>query len=153
MNKLRLQKLLNCIVLSSALLSSSLVADDTTLAQKGYDIVARADRSDRGFADSRVQLEMVLRNAAGVETRRQLEITTLELPDESVGDKSLIVFSAPADINGTALLSHAQILDPDNQWLFLPALKRTKRISSKNHDSSGFSLSLYFFLIGFPFLL
>ena len=30
------------------------------------------------------------------------------------------------------MLSHANILDPDNQWLFLPALKRVKRISSAN---------------------
>jgi outer membrane lipoprotein-sorting protein len=42
------------------------------------------------------------------------------------------VFDSPKDIKGTALLSHAQILDPDNQWLFLPALKRVKRISSAN---------------------
>ncbi|MEM8916526.1 MAG: outer membrane lipoprotein-sorting protein, partial [Pseudomonadota bacterium] len=34
--------------------------------------------------------------------------------------------------DGTALLSHAKILDPDDQWLFLPALKRVKRISSSN---------------------
>ena len=50
----------------------------------------------------------------------------------SVGDKSLVVFDNPSDIKGTALLSHAQILDPDNQWLYLPALKRVKRISSAN---------------------
>jgi hypothetical protein len=30
------------------------------------------------------------------------------------------------------LLSHAQIIDPDAQWLFLPSLKRVKRISSAN---------------------
>ncbi|MEL6266267.1 MAG: outer membrane lipoprotein-sorting protein, partial [Pseudomonadota bacterium] len=35
-------------------------------------------------------------------------------------------------IEGTALLSHAKILDPDDQWLYLPALKRVKRISSSN---------------------
>jgi len=44
----------------------------------------------------------------------------------------MIVFDSPADINGTALLSHAKILDPDDQWLYLPALKRIKRISSVN---------------------
>ncbi|MDX1579807.1 MAG: outer membrane lipoprotein-sorting protein, partial [Gemmatimonadota bacterium] len=33
---------------------------------------------------------------------------------------------------GTALLSHTKILDPDDQWLFLPALERVKRISSSN---------------------
>lgn len=99
---------------------------------KGFEVAARSDRSDLGFGDSSVHLKMVLRNAAGQETTRSLYIKTLEKPNEDVGDKSLIVFDKPADIDGTALLSHARILEADNQWLFLPALKRTKRISSVN---------------------
>ena len=107
-------------------------AADVTAEEKGFEIAARSDRSDRGFGDSSVDLKMVLRNAAGKETTRELSLTTFEMPDEEVGDKSLIVFESPRDIDGTALLSHANILDPDDQWLFLPALKRTKRISSVN---------------------
>jgi hypothetical protein len=108
-------------------------ADSTPDAeQHGFELAARSDRSDRGFGDSIVDLKMVLRNAAGKETTRDLSIRTLEMPDESVGDQSLIVFASPADIDGTALLSHAQILEPDDQWLYLPALKRVKRISSVN---------------------
>ena len=30
------------------------------------------------------------------------------------------------------MLSHTKVLEADDQWLFLPALKRVKRISSKN---------------------
>jgi hypothetical protein len=97
-----------------------------------YEIAARSDRTDLGFGDSEVELQMVLRNAAGQESTRSLRIATLEKPDESVGDKSLVVFDTPRDIEGTALLSHAKILDPDDQWLYLPALKRVKRISSSN---------------------
>ncbi|MFQ6006785.1 MAG: outer membrane lipoprotein-sorting protein, partial [Woeseia sp.] len=104
----------------------------TEAERLGFEVAARADRSDRGFRDSEVDLEMVLRNAAGRESRRKLRITTLEIPDESLGDKSLVVFDSPNDIKGTALLSYARILDPDDQWLFLPALKRVKRISSAN---------------------
>ncbi|MEE8236785.1 MAG: outer membrane lipoprotein-sorting protein [Gammaproteobacteria bacterium] len=103
-----------------------------TPEEKGFAIAARSDRSDRGFGDSRVDLKMILRNAAGAKASRALEIRTLEIPNEDVGDKSLIVFESPADIDGTALLSHAKILEPDNQWLYLPALKRVKRISSRN---------------------
>lgn len=99
---------------------------------KGFDIAARSDRTDLGFGDSRVPLKMVLTNAAGQSTTRELEVTTLEKESEEVGDKSLVLFSSPRDIDGTALLSHAKILDPDDQWLFLPALKRVKRISSSN---------------------
>jgi hypothetical protein len=100
--------------------------------ERGFEIAARSDRSDLGFGDSEVALEMVLRNAAGQESTRSLRIATLEKPDESVGDKSLVVFDTPRDIEGTALLSHARILEPDDQWLYLPALKRVKRISSAN---------------------
>ncbi len=100
--------------------------------EKGFEIAARSDRTDLGFGDSEVELQMVLRNAAGQESTRSLRIATLEKPDESVGDKSLVVFDTPRDIEGTALLSHAKILDPDDQWLYLPALKRVKRISSSN---------------------
>ncbi len=111
--------------------SAAVLAEQTT-EEKGFEIAARSDRSDRGFSDSTVDLKMVLRNAANKESSRTLVIKTLEIPDENVGDKSLVVFDSPRDINGTALLSHAKILDPDDQWLYLPALKRVKRISSTN---------------------
>lgn len=100
--------------------------------EKGYQIAARSDRSDRGFSDSMVALNMVLRNAAGRQSARTLRIKTLEVENEHLGDKSLVIFDHPKDIKGAALLSHAKILEPDNQWLFLPALKRVKRISSSN---------------------
>jgi predicted RND superfamily exporter protein/outer membrane lipoprotein-sorting protein len=116
------------------LLPTSLTSAETaeTAGEKGYAIAARADRSDRGFTNSTVDLQMVLRNKAGKESTRTLSIRTLEVPDESLGDQSLIVFDSPRDIDGTALLSHARILEPDDQWLYLPALKRVKRISSVN---------------------
>ncbi len=107
------------------------IAANTT-ENPGFDIAARSDRTDLGFGDSRVELQMILRNAAGQQATRSLKIATLEKPDESVGDKSLVLFDTPRDIEGTALLSHAKILDPDDQWLFLPALKRVKRIASSN---------------------
>ena len=107
-------------------------AEANTAEEKGFEIAARSDRTDLGFGESEVELQMILRNAAGQQSTRELRISTLEKPDESVGDKSLVLFDTPRDIEGTALLSHAKILDPDDQWLYLPALKRVKRISSSN---------------------
>lgn len=123
--------LLVVLVVAAAMLFA-VSAQAVTPEEKGYEIAARSDRSDRGFKDNEVRLKMVLRNAAGQQTSRTLFIKTLEVPDENLGDKSLIVFDSPADIDGTALLSHAKILKPDDQWLYLPALKRVKRISSVN---------------------
>jgi outer membrane lipoprotein-sorting protein len=121
---------LTTLLLACALYLPHALAED--LESKGFEIAARSDHTDRGFSGSKVELTMVLRNAAGKESSRTLEIQTLEAPDDDVGDKSLVIFDSPRDINGTALLSHAKIIDPDDQWLYLPALKRVKRISSTN---------------------
>ena len=123
------------LALAAALLAAPPLVDlgrAATDEERGFEVAARSDRSDRGFGDSEVELQMILRNAAGQEATRTLRIATLEIPDEDVGDRSLVVFHSPKDIDGTALLSHAKILEPDNQWLYLPALKRVKRISSAN---------------------
>ena len=99
---------------------------------KGEAIAGKSDRSDLGFGDSKAELTMVLENRKGQTSERRLRIHTLEVPDEDTGDKSLVIFDRPRDIKGTALLSFAHILKPDDQWLYLPALKRVKRISSVN---------------------
>jgi outer membrane lipoprotein-sorting protein len=46
-------------------------------------------------------------------------------------DKKIMFFMAPADVRGTSFMnwSYADGRD-DDQWIYLPALKRTKRISS-----------------------
>lgn len=132
MNYSKHRRALTALSLFLALGAVPAIAQDSPEVQKGFDIAARSDRSDLGFGDSRVSAKMILRNAAGQETSRELSFRTLEKENEEVGDKSLVIFDSPRDVEGTALLSHAQILEPDDQWLFLPALKRVKRISSAN---------------------
>ncbi|HIE54069.1 MAG TPA: outer membrane lipoprotein-sorting protein, partial [Chromatiaceae bacterium] len=51
---------------------------------------------------------------------------------EGDGDKTLIVFDEPRDVKGTALLTFSHKVEDDDQWLYLPALKRVKRIASRN---------------------
>ncbi len=130
MKMIQFRTLLSSAVLLAAFIATPALAE--TPEEKGFAIAARSDRSDRGFVDSEVTSTMILRNSQGKESKRVLFQRILEVQDESVGDKGILVFQSPADVNGTALLSHAHILDPDDQWLYLPALKRVKRISSKN---------------------
>ena len=47
-------------------------------------------------------------------------------------NEGLTVFNSPHDVKGTAFLSFSHALEPDEQWIYLPALKRVKRISSRN---------------------
>ncbi|MFQ5803751.1 MAG: outer membrane lipoprotein-sorting protein [Candidatus Methylomirabilales bacterium] len=99
---------------------------------KGEAVAREADRRDLGFGDTRTEMKMTLENRKGQTSERRLRIHTFEVLDGNDGDKSLVIFDHPRDIRGTALLSYAHILEPDDQWLFLPALKRVKRISSSN---------------------
>ena len=46
------------------------------------------------------------------------------------------MFDEPRDVKGTAFLIHAHKQEADDQWLYLPALKRVKRISSSNRSGS-----------------
>lgn len=105
---------------------------DVDAAAKGLEIATEWDSRDLGFKDSEASMKMILENRHGEQSERQMRQTILEVPDLDVGDKSLTVFDHPRDVKGTAFLSYAKILDPDDQWLYLPALKRVKRISSKN---------------------
>jgi len=101
-----------------------------TPEDKGLAIAVEADRRDSGWGDMQAELEMILRNRNGDESRRQLRSRSLEVKGD--GDKTLIIFDAPPDVKGTAFLSHTHATRPDDQWLYLPALKRVKRISSAN---------------------
>lgn len=101
-----------------------------TPEEKGLTIAVEADKRDTGWVDQTADLEMVLTNKHGESSQRTMALKSLEVKGD--GDKSLTVFDNPRDIKGTAFLSHTHALEPDDQWLYLPALKRTKRISSAN---------------------
>ena len=98
--------------------------------EKGLEIAIEADKRDSGFGDSSNELRMILRNSHGEESIREMKNNTLEVDGD--GDKSLVVFDRPRDVKGTAFLSHTHKSGADDQWLYLPALKRVKRIASNN---------------------
>jgi outer membrane lipoprotein-sorting protein len=99
-----------------------------TSEERGYAIALEMQRRDAGWRDMRAQMEMVLRNRQGDESHRLLRTLTLEV--EGDGDKGLTIFDTPPDVRGTAFLSFTHPTKADDQWLYLPALKRVKRIAS-----------------------
>ncbi|MBN4016381.1 outer membrane lipoprotein-sorting protein [Rhodospirillaceae bacterium AH-315-P19] len=103
-----------------------------TPEEKGLDIAREIDRRDLGWTDSEVDLNMILINRNGESSTRDLRTQSLENTEAGLGDKGLTIFDRPRDIEGTAFLSHTKITEPDDQWIYLPAIKRVKRISSVN---------------------
>ena len=108
--------------------------EGATPEETGRKIALEARARGEGFGDFTASQIMVLRNRQGQESRRRLRIKVLEVSGD--GDKSLFVFDQPRDVKGTALLIHAHRDEADDQWLYLPALKRVKRISSSNRSGS-----------------
>ena len=117
------------IYLAATLMAAGSVPAQTP-EERGLEIAMAADAKDQGFGDSSAELIMTLRNRHGEESVRHMRSKTLELADD--GDKSLVIFEKPADVKGTALLTFAHKEGDDDQWLYLPALKRVKRISASN---------------------
>lgn len=97
---------------------------------KGTAISKETERRDTGFKDYIAQAEMVLKQQDKELSRREFSTKVLEIVGD--GDHSVNVFSSPKDVAGTAILIHAHGLAPDDQWLFLPAVNRVKRISTKS---------------------
>lgn len=102
--------------------------------EKGLEIAVKADNIDSGFQDFTADMQMILKNKHGQESQRSIRIQTLEV--ERDGDKSLSIFDNPKDVKGTAFLTFSHKNGDDDQWLYLPALKRVKRISSSNKSGS-----------------
>jgi outer membrane lipoprotein-sorting protein len=79
--------------------------------------------------DMKASLTMTLRNSRGdtrVRTIQQFQKTGTDV------EKKLMFFLEPADVRNTAFMnwSYTEAGKNDDQWIYLPALKRIKRISS-----------------------
>jgi len=101
---------------------------------KGLKIATDADLANNGFVDTTANMQMVLRDRAGRESKRKMRYWTLEMDTD--GERTLILFDTPADVRGTAMLTHSHGNKADDQWMYLPAFKRVKRISSANRTGS-----------------
>jgi outer membrane lipoprotein-sorting protein len=113
------------------LLSMVMVAN--VWAISNFELAQKSDAALSGYHDAKAEMVMTLINANGQERQRTMKSMVLE---KKGGDKSLMEFLTPADVKGTKFLSYEHADKDDDQWLYLPALKRVKRIASKNKSGS-----------------
>lgn len=127
-----MNKLLPIVVLALLLTSGdhALAQDTQNSQQKGLEIAKEMKARDRGWGNSQSDLVMTLRTKKGDEIVREMRSKSLEVLGD--GDKGLTIFDTPLDVKGTAFLNHSHTQKNDDQWIFLPALKRVKRIASRN---------------------
>ncbi|MCK5137098.1 MAG: outer membrane lipoprotein-sorting protein [Bacteroidales bacterium] len=82
--------------------------------------------------DQTSDLTMTLINKSGAQRVRKIKQFTKDLGDV---EKSIMFFLSPADVKNTSFMSWSYDSDQsDDQWIYLPALKKTKRISSHSKN-------------------
>jgi Outer membrane lipoprotein-sorting protein len=125
-------------VLASTVLLAPFMATATlrppSAGLTGEEIERRQDTMQSGYVGESRTMTLTLINAHGVQSVRKLNFSGFE--GQARRDKTLLTFNFPADMKGTVLLTHEQGDKDDDQWLYLPAVKRVKRIASSNKSGS-----------------
>ena len=120
-------------MIKKILLTLSLSAS-VLLAQTGRDIMDKVQARDDGDnIITNMQMQLIDKN----KHKRVREMRTYS-KDKGEDELKLIFFLAPSDVKNTAFLTYDYKDDnkDDDQWLYLPALNKTKRIPSSDKDSS-----------------
>ena len=117
----------NLIILIAIICSTSLFAQDAKSIVEKF-------KTEMEATDQEVTLTMQLVGKSGSIRERSLIWSTMKA--KTGLSSSYLLFTAPADIKGTAFLSQENATGNDDQWLFLPALKRSRRISSNEKGQS-----------------
>jgi hypothetical protein len=103
-------------------------------AMTADEIAKRVDQRDDGDKSTST-MDMVLIDKHGKQRIRKMKNYSMDKGEDT---QSIIFFLSPADVKNTAFLTYDYAVSDkdDDQWLFLPALKKTKRIASSDKSSS-----------------
>ena len=105
--------------------ASQLTAQQLT----GREIIDKAYNIPTG-EDQTSDLTMTLINKSGSVRVRKIKQFTKDFGNV---EKSIMFFTAPADVKNTSFMNWTYDSDKsDDQWIYLPALKKVKRISSES---------------------
>ena len=141
-----MKKLLVAAVL---LLMPAAVNADHSLAKEemsGLDIVKKWDGRPEG-KDLSTRANFTLINNRGQERVRQTRRYWMDMEGkDGFDEKTIIFFDKPTDVKGTSLLnwSYKETGKDDDQWLYLPALRKIKRIASADKEKAFMGSDLTF---------
>ncbi len=108
-----------------ALAASAFAIDGRTVMQNAFDV------KEPAFSHSAVRMDLI--GADGSTETRQIE----EWGRDAGGLKSIVMaFQSPASVKGTRFLQIANDGRADDKWIFLPALRSTRRVASSEGSKS-----------------
>ncbi|HEY0633931.1 MAG TPA: outer membrane lipoprotein-sorting protein [Gammaproteobacteria bacterium] len=123
----------NRTLITALLLAAFAAAPVAATELSAREIMQRVDDRDDGDNGSS-EMEMVLIDKKGHERSRKIRSFTKDKGEDKL---RIMFFLEPADVKDTGFLTYDydDVKKDDDQWLYLPALRKTKRIASS--DKSG----------------
>lgn len=115
------------IMLIGLLVLSGAFQNANTQSLTGKEIIDKTYNRPTG-EDQESDLKMTLINSAGDTRIREIKQFTKDMGEV---EKSIMFFISPADVRNTSFMNWSYDDDrADDQWIYLPALNKVKRISS-----------------------
>ena len=109
-------------------------AAPVSAAMTGRDVMEKVINRDNGDHKT-ADMEMVLIDKNGSKRTRKIQAYSREFDE---GRYSILFFLEPADVKNTGFLTldYKEAKKDDDQWLYLPALRKTKRIAGSDQSGS-----------------
>jgi hypothetical protein len=121
------------LFLAIVFLHGAVPASGQSSEQRGYEVARNAHAMSRGYGSYAADGKMVLVASDTAQAVRKFRFSSLEVTG---GYRSMLVFEWPGDIRDAALLTHSKSAGTDSQWVYLPASRRVKRISTTSRSGS-----------------
>jgi hypothetical protein len=107
---------------------------DATAGGNGREIMGKVAEA-RKLAGSEAIIKLTIVGKGGQKRERKLSMAT-KVVDGGKTEKRIYRFLAPADVKGTGILVFDHATKADDIWVFLPALRKTRRIVSSQRSKS-----------------
>ena len=102
----------------------------------GRDIIKKVKDNPNGETRY-AKLDLVLEKSNGSKRERKVESWAMDIGEDT---KTMMFFTYPGDVKGTGFLTwnYDEIGKDDDKWLYMPALKKTRRISGSSSKTDYF---------------
>ena len=102
----------------------------------GRDIIKKVKDNPNG-ENRYAKLDLVLEKSNGSKRERKVESWAMDIGEDT---KTMMFFTYPGDVKGTGFLTwnYDEIGKDDDKWLYMPALKKTRRISGSSSKTDYF---------------
>jgi len=111
---------------------SFLISPTSLFSQNAKEIAAKASNVIE-FESMEMKSSLTIFDHRGNTRERKIVVATRQFGKVT---KTLIKFISPADVRGTSMLVYDYEDKPDDMWIYLPSLRRTRRIVSSEKGKS-----------------